>query len=201
MPVKALWAILSCGVVWSKARPGERDFPPQCKVRNTKPQTRISLHWIFCLLHAPRFVNSYLTVSSLTTLLTKQKIMAKPRSEASDDFEFIETPAAPTPVPPAENYGVRTTSVGDLVETQHKDFKLTASSVPCHQECSIASRWRRKRNIQYLPSHCNSDPGTLVLCAPARRRSLDYPLLSYLHQYSYLDLLLGHRLHDLTSQE
>ncbi|KAL9618374.1 MAG: hypothetical protein Q9160_006882 [Pyrenula sp. 1 TL-2023] len=36
--------------------------------------------------------------------------MAKSSSESSDDFEFIETPAAPTPVPPAENCGVRTTS-------------------------------------------------------------------------------------------
>ena len=32
-------------------------------------------------------------------------------SEVSDDFEFIETPAAPTPVPPPEDYGVRTTTV------------------------------------------------------------------------------------------
>lgn len=32
-------------------------------------------------------------------------------SEVSDDFEFIETPAAPTPVPPLEDYGVRTTTV------------------------------------------------------------------------------------------
>ena len=32
-------------------------------------------------------------------------------SEVSDDFEFIETPAAPTPAPPPEDYGVRTTTV------------------------------------------------------------------------------------------
>ena len=38
--------------------------------------------------------------------------MAKSQSESSDDFEFIETPAAPTPQPPAEDCGVRTTSVG-----------------------------------------------------------------------------------------
>ncbi|ERF77137.1 hypothetical protein EPUS_07678 [Endocarpon pusillum Z07020] len=36
--------------------------------------------------------------------------MSKSHSEASDDFEFIETPAAPTPTPPTEDYGVRTTS-------------------------------------------------------------------------------------------
>jgi hypothetical protein len=40
--------------------------------------------------------------------------MAKAHSESSDDFEFIETPAAPTPQPPAENCGVRTTSVSEL---------------------------------------------------------------------------------------
>jgi hypothetical protein len=37
--------------------------------------------------------------------------MAKTQSESSDDFEFIETPAAPIPVPPSEDCGVRTTSV------------------------------------------------------------------------------------------
>lgn len=37
--------------------------------------------------------------------------MSKSGSEVSDDFEFIETPAAPNPVPPPEDYGVRTTTV------------------------------------------------------------------------------------------
>jgi hypothetical protein len=37
--------------------------------------------------------------------------MSKARSESSEDFEFIETPAAPTPIPPVEDCGVRTTSV------------------------------------------------------------------------------------------
>ncbi|MCJ1377389.1 Sphingolipid C9-methyltransferase 2 [Xylographa soralifera] len=36
--------------------------------------------------------------------------MSKSVSEASEDFEFIETPAAPTPAPVAEDYGVRTTN-------------------------------------------------------------------------------------------
>ncbi|KAL9076744.1 MAG: hypothetical protein Q9161_000729 [Pseudevernia consocians] len=36
--------------------------------------------------------------------------MPKSGSEVSDDFEFIETPAAPSPVPPPEDYGVRTTT-------------------------------------------------------------------------------------------
>ncbi|KAL8717063.1 MAG: hypothetical protein Q9225_005661 [Loekoesia sp. 1 TL-2023] len=36
--------------------------------------------------------------------------MSKSMSESSDDFEYVETPAAPTPVPPAEDYGVRTTA-------------------------------------------------------------------------------------------
>ncbi|KAL8826970.1 MAG: hypothetical protein Q9191_003476 [Dirinaria sp. TL-2023a] len=31
-------------------------------------------------------------------------------SDSSDDFEFIETPAALTPIPPPEHYGVRTTT-------------------------------------------------------------------------------------------
>lgn len=38
--------------------------------------------------------------------------MPRSGSEASDDFEFIETPAVPTPTTPPEDYGVRTTTVG-----------------------------------------------------------------------------------------
>ncbi len=37
--------------------------------------------------------------------------MSKSGSESSEDFEYVETPAAPTPVPPAEDFGVRTTAV------------------------------------------------------------------------------------------
>ena len=32
-------------------------------------------------------------------------------SEVSDEFEYIETPAAPSPIPPQDDYGVRTTTV------------------------------------------------------------------------------------------
>ena len=32
-------------------------------------------------------------------------------SLSEDDFEFVETPAAPSPAPEAQDYGVRTTSV------------------------------------------------------------------------------------------
>lgn len=37
--------------------------------------------------------------------------MSRGVSQSSDEFEFIETPAVPTPTPPSENYGVRTTNV------------------------------------------------------------------------------------------
>lgn len=37
--------------------------------------------------------------------------MPREVSQSSDEFEYIETPAAPTPSPPSENYGVRTTNV------------------------------------------------------------------------------------------
>ncbi|MCJ1309929.1 Sphingolipid C9-methyltransferase 2 [Agyrium rufum] len=36
--------------------------------------------------------------------------MSKPSSETSEEFEFIDTPAAPTPQPPPEDFGVRTTA-------------------------------------------------------------------------------------------
>jgi len=37
--------------------------------------------------------------------------MSNSASNSSDDFEYIETPAAPTSAPPQEGYGVRTTTV------------------------------------------------------------------------------------------
>ncbi|KAL8948108.1 MAG: hypothetical protein Q9222_005677 [Ikaeria aurantiellina] len=36
--------------------------------------------------------------------------MSKSGSDYSDDFEYVHTPAAPTPLPPTENCGVRTTA-------------------------------------------------------------------------------------------
>ncbi len=45
--------------------------------------------------------------------------MSKSNSESSDDFEYVETPAAPTPVPPAEDFGVRTTAVR-IISQQHR---------------------------------------------------------------------------------
>ena len=43
--------------------------------------------------------------------------MPESGSEVSDDFEFIETPAASTSVLPPEDYGVRTTSVSPPILT------------------------------------------------------------------------------------
>ncbi|RMZ78464.1 hypothetical protein DV737_g3909, partial [Chaetothyriales sp. CBS 132003] len=40
--------------------------------------------------------------------------MAKTHSESSEDFEFIETPAAPAQLPPAEDCGVPTTSYASI---------------------------------------------------------------------------------------
>lgn len=40
--------------------------------------------------------------------------MARTHSESSEDFEFIETPAAPAPTPAPEDCGVKTTSVRPL---------------------------------------------------------------------------------------
>ncbi|KAL8933386.1 MAG: hypothetical protein Q9211_005809 [Gyalolechia sp. 1 TL-2023] len=36
--------------------------------------------------------------------------MSKSVSDSSEDFEYVGTPAAPSPLPPAEDYGVRTTA-------------------------------------------------------------------------------------------
>jgi hypothetical protein len=59
--------------------------------------------------------------------------MARTHSESSEDFEFIETPAAPAVVPPPENCGVRTTSVCDLVSTQLPKEDLFVSGTQLDQ--------------------------------------------------------------------
>jgi hypothetical protein len=63
------------------------------------------------LLQRQEFPPQTTTSSRQLEKLPAAEKMSKSVSESSEDFEFIETPAAPTPVPPAENYGVRTTSV------------------------------------------------------------------------------------------
>lgn len=75
-----------------------------------------------------------------------------PKSEVSDDFEFIETPAAPTPLPPPEDYGVRTTTVssndsnGSTYAIQAVQAVSDGSKahgdyiVPINQECASARR-------------------------------------------------------------
>ena len=52
-----------------------------------------------------------LVLASSNSRPDQESVMSKPVSEASEEFEFIETPAAPTPTPPAEHYGVKTTTV------------------------------------------------------------------------------------------
>lgn len=48
--------------------------------------------------------------------------MAKSHSESSEGFEFIETPAAPTPQPAAETCGVRTTAVRVQLQKRLPDY-------------------------------------------------------------------------------
>ena len=55
--------------------------------------------------------------------------MSQSMSDVSDDFEFIETPAAPTPVPPPEDYGVRTTTVSTRRETIERS--IAPNPFPC----------------------------------------------------------------------
>lgn len=58
--------------------------------------------------------------------------MPKSGSEVSDDFEFIETPAAPASVPSPEDYGVRTTTVSPPISKMFKANNDTV--VPFNQE-------------------------------------------------------------------
>jgi sphingolipid C9-methyltransferase len=48
--------------------------------------------------------------------------MARTHSESSEDFEFIETPAAPAATPPPEDCGVKRTNVSCEKHTLHKLF-------------------------------------------------------------------------------
>jgi hypothetical protein len=64
--------------------------------------------------------------------------MAKSQSESSEDFEYIETPAAPTPTPPAVDCGVRTTQARQL--TRWLSITLSSANiviqVPIYQKCT-----------------------------------------------------------------
>ena len=60
--------------------------------------------------------------------------MSKSGSEVSEDFEFIETPAAPTPTPPAENYGVRTTTVSSCLYPVVSELACTIGLCPEYAE-------------------------------------------------------------------
>lgn len=68
----------------------------------TKPVTKIRVR--------KKDIQSNVTTWTVFTCF-RVTTMPKSGSEVSDDFEFIETPAAPTSVPPPEDYGVRTTTV------------------------------------------------------------------------------------------
>ena len=57
------------------------------------------------------FLNSIEKVRRVAATNCHAIAMSRSVSDVSDDFEYIETPAAPTPVPPPEDYGVRTTTV------------------------------------------------------------------------------------------
>jgi hypothetical protein len=88
------------------------------QVCQSNPMPR-SASCIFMQGRAPeKFRGASSTLLSLQDFLSsylQRQEMSKSHSEASEDFEFIETPAAPTPVSPVEDCGVRTTSVsGDI---------------------------------------------------------------------------------------
>ena len=59
-----------------------------------------------CLVHG---VGLYIELLGVQHDLLRS--MSKSTSDISDDFEYVETPPAPSPQPFAENCGVRTTSV------------------------------------------------------------------------------------------
>ncbi len=66
--------------------------------------------------------------------------MSKAVSESSEDFEYVETPAAPTPEPPAEDFGVRTTAVANPLEkVVFSKIFAEIQIVPSHQECTAPS--------------------------------------------------------------
>ncbi|KAI9717511.1 MAG: Sphingolipid C9-methyltransferase 2 [Candelaria pacifica] len=81
--------------------------------------------------------------------------MSQSRSSTSDDsFEFIETPAAPTPNPPAEDCGVRTTSYpaiknaplpADAASSDHFNNYLLLSLIACiplYLSWKIGAGWK-----------------------------------------------------------
>lgn len=81
-------------------------------------------------------------------------------SQAEDEFEFIHTPKAPTPVPEAQNYGVRTTAVCCS--------PLLYLSISTNLHCSPYPSPLTRTSL------CSIPPSKMLLCLlmdPAARRS------------------------------
>lgn len=82
----------------------------------------------------------------------RRETMARAHSESSEDFEFIETPAAPAATAPPEECGVRRTAVSWRLENVAR-WEVSASvndsvltrclTVSCDQKCPSPGRLGR----------------------------------------------------------
>ena len=71
------------------------------------PGAAIQLPWLSVPLKEKNVCRGILVEGSILQIATMSRTLA----DSSDEYEFIETPAAPSPTLPVENCGVRTTSV------------------------------------------------------------------------------------------
>ena len=134
--------------------------------------------------------------------------MSNSASDVSDDFEFIETPAAPSPAPPATNCGVRTTAVSLLNsieqdQTHHNtNTSLTSPpAVPRHQKRPPPRRRRGRRIIHQLPPRLPRDPRPRLPRLPTLRRPAHMALPRPLHLDPHHRELLGRRIPHVPAQK
>ena len=113
--------------------------------------------------------------------------MSNPQSAtgSESEFEFIETPKAPTPTfEKFEECGVRTTSVGSFPVNSTKrmrDCCSQQSTVSIHQECTSTRRWRRFRELLVQGDRLSPPRRPLLPGLENRRWDQDDPLPRSFH--------------------
>jgi len=146
------------------------------------PQTAVDLQFPTCVSIAPRM----------------SAISNKDISE--ETFDFVETPRAPQ-TKPAQDCGVRTTSVGIEEEYTLLPRFLTLDIVPSNQECSSSGGCGWQRQLLQHSSLLWSRSSPAVLLLEGWRWSLSRNLLRHLHFYTYSCCILDICFNLFASQE
>lgn len=155
---------------------------------------------------------------SLSSSIYSSFAMANIHPESPEDFEFIETPAASCTTP-AEDCGVRTTSVSSTIATscltpsflrdsfEDQALKIinadasAAVLVSRDQKCSCPRRRSGQRQLLEHPTLLAALFDSMVFCSSGLWRILHHHLLCDIHYRSNLDGFLVDCLLHLSAQE